>query len=58
MVPEPVADGALCAHNLLILTGYAFILRELATADPEKYRVLLKPMHPTEIVAAVNETLA
>jgi DNA-binding response OmpR family regulator len=43
---------------VLILTGYTFILRELATADPDKYRVLLKPMHPTEIVAAVDETLA
>jgi two-component system response regulator PilR (NtrC family) len=43
---------------VLIFTGYAFILRELATADPDKYRVLLKPMRPTEIVAAVSETLA
>jgi two-component system response regulator PilR (NtrC family) len=42
---------------VLILTSYAFILRELARADPDKYRVLLKPMHPAEIVVAVNETL-
>jgi two-component system response regulator PilR (NtrC family) len=42
---------------VLILTGYAFILRELATASSDKYRVLLKPMHPAEIVAAVSEAL-
>jgi DNA-binding NtrC family response regulator len=42
---------------VLILTGYAFILRELAALNPAKYRVLLKPMHPAEIVAAVDEAL-
>ncbi|HML11072.1 MAG TPA: response regulator [Stellaceae bacterium] len=40
----------------LILTGYAFILRELA-ADPTKYRVLLKPLRPVEIIQAVKDTL-
>jgi len=42
----------------LILTGYAFILRELAGADPGKYRVLLKPMRAEEIKAAVADALA
>jgi DNA-binding NtrC family response regulator len=41
----------------LILTGYAFILRELA-ADPTKYRVLLKPLRPAEILKAVADVLA
>ena len=40
----------------LILTGYAFILRELA-ADPGKYRVLLKPLRPAEITVAVANAL-
>ena len=40
----------------LILTGYAFILRELA-ADPTKYRVLLKPLRPIEILKAVADAL-
>jgi DNA-binding NtrC family response regulator len=40
----------------LILTGYAFILRELA-ADPTKYRVLLKPLRPVEILKAVADAL-
>jgi CheY-like chemotaxis protein len=40
----------------LILTGYAFILRELA-ADPTKYRVLLKPLRPVEILQAVEDAL-
>ena len=40
----------------LILTGYAFILRELAT-DPSKYRVLLKPLRPQEIIQAVEDAL-
>lgn len=40
----------------VIITGYAFILRELA-ADPTKYHVLLKPMRPTELVAAVAAVL-
>ena len=40
----------------LILTGYAFILRELA-ADPAKYKVLLKPLHPAEIIQAVEDAL-
>ena len=43
---------------VLILTGYAFILRQLADADQtDKYRVLLKPIRPKELVAAVEETL-
>jgi two-component system response regulator HydG len=40
----------------LILTGYAFILRELA-ADPTRYKVLLKPLRPTEILQAVEDAL-
>lgn len=40
----------------LILTGYAFILRELA-ADPTKYKVLLKPLRPAEIIQAVDDAL-
>jgi DNA-binding NtrC family response regulator len=40
----------------LILTGYAFILRELA-ADPARYRVLLKPLRPAEILQAVADVL-
>jgi CheY-like chemotaxis protein len=40
----------------LILTGYAFILRELA-ADPSKYKVLLKPLRPPEIIQAVEDAL-
>jgi DNA-binding NtrC family response regulator len=43
---------------VLILTGYAFILRQLAdAAQTDKYRVLLKPIRPKELVAAVEETL-
>jgi DNA-binding NtrC family response regulator len=41
----------------LIITGYAFILRELA-GDPTKYRVLLKPMRPKELLYAVEQALA
>jgi two-component system response regulator PilR (NtrC family) len=40
----------------LVLTGYAFILRELAI-DPDKYRVLLKPLRPKEILKAVADVL-
>lgn len=40
----------------LILTGYAFILRELA-ADPTRYKVLLKPLRPAEILQAVDDAL-
>ena len=40
----------------LILTGYAFILRELAS-DPNKYKVLLKPLRPQEIIQAVEDAL-
>jgi len=40
----------------LILTGYAFILRELA-ADPSRYKVLLKPLRPPEILKAVEDAL-
>ena len=44
---------------VLILTGYAFILRQLADADQtDKYRVLLKPIRSKELVAAVEEALA
>jgi two-component system response regulator HydG len=39
---------------VLILTGYAFILSELGRT---KYRVLLKPMRPEEVVVAIEETL-
>ena len=42
----------------LILTGYAFVLRELAGADPGKYHVLLKPMRADEIIAAIANALA
>ena len=41
----------------LIITGHAFILRELAAARRDKYRVLLKPMRPEEIVVAVADVL-
>ena len=40
----------------LIVTGYAFVLRELG-ADPKKYRVLLKPIRPSEILQAVADAL-
>lgn len=40
----------------LILTGYAFILRELSN-DPAKYKVLLKPLRPVEILQAVEDAL-
>jgi DNA-binding NtrC family response regulator len=40
----------------LILTGYAFILRELAS-DPTRYKVLLKPLRPAEIIQAVEDAL-
>ena len=40
----------------LIITGYAFILRELAE-DPGRYRVLLKPMKPTELLYAVEQAI-
>jgi len=40
----------------VIITGYAFILRELAV-DPTRYQVLLKPMRPKELVAAVSAIL-
>lgn len=40
----------------LIITGYAFILRELAT-DPTRYDVLLKPLRPVELVEAVRTRL-
>jgi DNA-binding NtrC family response regulator len=41
---------------VLIVTGYAFIMREL-TKCPGRYNVLLKPMRPTELVVAVKATL-
>jgi CheY-like chemotaxis protein len=40
----------------LIVTGYAFILRELG-ADPNRYHVLLKPLRPAEIIQAVADAL-
>lgn len=40
----------------LIITGYAFILRELAS-DPRRYDVLLKPLRPVELVEAVRSRL-
>ena len=40
----------------LIITGYAFILRELAE-DPGRYRVLLKPMKPMELLYAVEQAI-
>jgi two-component system, NtrC family, response regulator PilR len=40
----------------LIFTGQAFILRELAP-NRDKYRVLLKPLRPREILAAVADAL-
>jgi DNA-binding NtrC family response regulator len=53
-----LADTA--RHNgipALIMTGYAFILRALAP-DLSRYRVLLKPLRPAEIVEAVAGMLA
>jgi hypothetical protein len=47
-----VADAK--GTSVLILTGYAFILSELRRT---KYRVLLKPMRPEEVVVAIEETL-
>jgi DNA-binding NtrC family response regulator len=53
-----LADNAAEKHiPALIITGYAFILRELA-ADPTRYRVLLKPLRPNELVEAVAQALA
>lgn len=40
----------------LIITGYAFILRELAR-NPDRYRILLKPLHPAEILSSVQSML-
>jgi hypothetical protein len=40
----------------MIFTGQAFILRELAP-NRDKYRVLLKPLRPREILAAVTDAL-
>lgn len=52
-----LADIAIEKHiPALIVTGYAFILRELG-ADPTRYRVLLKPLRPAEIIQAVEEAL-
>lgn len=42
---------------VLIMTGYAFILRELAP-DLPRYQVLLKPLRPPEIVEAVAQALS
>jgi hypothetical protein len=39
------------------MTGYAFILRALAP-DLSRYRVLLKPLRPAEILEAVAGALA
>jgi len=41
----------------LVMTGYAFILRAMAP-DLSRYRVLLKPVRPAEIVEAVAGALA
>jgi DNA-binding NtrC family response regulator len=41
----------------LIITGYAFILRALVP-DLSRYRVLLKPLRPAEIVEAVAGVLS
>lgn len=41
----------------LVMTGYAFILRVMAP-DLSRYRVLLKPLRPAEIVDAVAGALA
>jgi|SRR5215469_11297487 len=40
----------------LVMTGYAFILRAMAP-DLSRYRVLLKPVRPAEIVEAVAGAL-
>ena len=40
----------------LIVTGYAFIMRQL-TKDPERYKVLLKPIRPEELLVAIAQAL-
>jgi DNA-binding NtrC family response regulator len=40
----------------VIVTGYAFILRELAQ-NPDRYTVLLKPMRSVELLEAVTRAL-
>jgi len=40
----------------LIVTGYAFIFEELRV-KPERYGVLLKPLHPNELLDAVGRAL-
>jgi two-component system response regulator PilR (NtrC family) len=40
----------------IIVTGYAFILRELAV-DSAKYQVLLKPIRPSELLQVVTDAL-
>ena len=40
----------------LIVTGYAFIFEELRV-KPEQYGVLLKPLHPNELLDAVGRAL-
>ncbi|MBV8776080.1 MAG: response regulator [Alphaproteobacteria bacterium] len=41
----------------LIVTGYAFSLREEPGIDLSRYTVLLKPIRPSELIAAVRQAL-
>jgi two-component system response regulator HydG len=53
---ELADKAAVLGIPALIITGYAFILRELAR-DPDRYPILLKPLRPAEILSAVRSTL-
>ena len=53
---ELADKAAVLGIPALIITGYAFILRELAR-DPDRYPILLKPLRPAEILSAVRTTL-
>ena len=41
----------------MVMTAYAFILSELA-ANPGRYHLLLKPVRPDELIAAVDQVLS
>ena len=53
---ELADKAAVLGIPALIITGYVFILRELAR-DPDRFPVLLKPLRPEEILSAVPGAL-
>lgn len=53
---ELADEAARLGIQTVIITGYAFILRELA-ASSEKYNILLKPLRPIEILESVRTAL-